>query len=92
MEEEVKAARPGSLGILSTLSGWSDEENSAARNFILSSVIWLALVVSVALIVATKFVWPDFLAGVAWLSFGRLRPLHVNGALFGWLSMSSAGI
>lgn len=70
----------------------SDAENSAAGSFILSSVVWLALVVTVALVLALKFVWPDFLSGVAWLSFGRLRPLHVNGALFGWLSMSSIGI
>lgn len=74
--------------------GWflSDEEHSAATNFILSSVVWLALIISVALVLAVKFVWPDFLGNVAWLSFGRLRPLHVNGALFGWLSMSSLGI
>ncbi|MFQ5862609.1 MAG: cbb3-type cytochrome c oxidase subunit I [Candidatus Brocadiales bacterium] len=77
------------------LSVWwflNDEEDSAARNFILSSVVWLGLVVSVAMVLALKFVWPDFLSGVAWLSFGRLRPFHVNGALFGWLSMASIGI
>jgi cbb3-type cytochrome c oxidase subunit I len=84
--EEVRPERPGSLGLLSC------KENSTAINFILSSVIWLALVVSLASLLATKFVWPDFLADIAWLSFGRLRPLHVNGALFGWLSMSSVGI
>ena len=77
------------------LSFWwflDKSENSTARNFIFSSVVWLGLVVSVALVLALKFVWPDFLGGVAWLSFGRLRPFHVNGALFGWLSMSSLGI
>lgn len=101
----MEAKRPGrwqgrsrqNMGLLSLLGGlcrWNnnDEENSAARSFILSSVLWLAFVVSLALILATKFVWPDFLGGTAWLSFGRLRPLHVNGALFGWLSMSSTGI
>ncbi|MHC4197483.1 MAG: cbb3-type cytochrome c oxidase subunit I [Planctomycetota bacterium] len=70
----------------------NDAEDSAAGNFILWSVLWLALVVTVALVLALKFVWPDFLSGVSWLSFGRLRPLHVNGALFGWLSMSSLGL
>ncbi len=70
----------------------NDAEDSAAGNFILWSVMWLALVVTVALVLALKFVWPDFLSGVSWLSFGRLRPLHVNGALFGWLSMSSLGL
>jgi len=34
-----------------------------------------------------KFVYPDFLSGYAWLQFGRLRPVHVTLAAFGWLSM-----
>lgn len=79
----------GGLGLRGFLS---DAENSAARSFMLSSVVWLGVVVSVALVLALKFVWPDFLSGVSWLSFGRLRPFHVNGALFGWLSMSNIGL
>ncbi len=89
---EVKADKTHSSSLLLTLIRWKDEEDSAARYFIFSSVIWLVLVVSVALILVTKLVWPDFLGNTPWLSFGRLRPVHVNVALFGWLSMSSSGI
>ncbi|PIR21389.1 MAG: hypothetical protein COV45_01185 [Deltaproteobacteria bacterium CG11_big_fil_rev_8_21_14_0_20_47_16] len=41
-----------------------------------------------ALILAAKFVWPDFLGTVAWLQFGRLRVFHTNGVIFGWLGVS----
>ncbi len=90
--DETRTAEEKAAGGLGLWWFLSDAENSAARNFILSSVVWLGIVVSVALVLALKFVWPDFLGGVAWLSFGRLRPFHVNGALFGWLSMSNLGI
>ena len=29
--------------------------------------------------ISTKFNYPEFLGDTAWLTFGRLHPLHVNG-------------
>ena len=37
------------------------------------------------IIVATKFVLPDFLGGEAWATWGRLRYNHTQGILFGFL-------
>src|ERR1700733_8078040 len=37
------------------------------------------------IIVATKFVLPDFLGGEAWATWGRLRYDHTQGILFGFL-------
>ena len=34
---------------------------------------------------------PDFLAGIPWLEFGRVRQMHTNGVLFLWLSMAQIG-
>jgi cbb3-type cytochrome c oxidase subunit I len=48
----------------------------------------LAMVVYSALLglaVGLKFHWPDFLGSQAWLTWGRLRPGHTQGILFGWL-------
>ena len=48
----------------------------------------LAMVVVSALfgiLVATKFVLPDFLGGAAWATWGRLRYNHTQGILFGFL-------
>ena len=48
----------------------------------------LAMVVVSALfgvLVAAKFVLPDFLGGAAWATWGRLRYNHTQGILFGFL-------
>jgi cytochrome c oxidase cbb3-type subunit I/II len=48
----------------------------------------LAMVVISALfgiLVATKFVLPDFLGGASWTTWGRLRYNHTQGILFGFL-------
>ena len=48
----------------------------------------LAMVVVSALfgiVVAAKFVLPDFLGGAAWATWGRLRYNHTQGILFGFL-------
>src|ERR1700756_5630507 len=37
------------------------------------------------ILVATKFTFPEFLGGHAWLTWGRLRYNHTQGILFGWL-------
>jgi len=43
-------------------------------------------------VLATKFTDPDFLGGVPWLSFGRLRPVHVNGVIWGAFSTLFIGL
>lgn len=43
-------------------------------------------------IVSTKFSSPDFLGSVPWLSFGRLRPIHVNGVIWGAFSTLFIGL
>lgn len=56
-----------------------------ARWFLLSSVGYFFIVGIIALLIAAKFVWPQLFGTVPPLAYGRLRPLHVNGMLFGWL-------
>ncbi|NOZ58376.1 MAG: cytochrome-c oxidase, partial [Euryarchaeota archaeon] len=64
--------------------GYSD---ASARWLFISAAAWLGAAVTLALLLAVKFVYPDFLSGHAWLQFGRLRPVHITLAAFGWLSM-----
>lgn len=52
------------------------------------SLIWLTVFPLVGLLVSIKFHSPDFLGGISWLTFGRLRPVHVNGVIFGAFSTS----
>jgi cytochrome c oxidase cbb3-type subunit 1 len=58
---------------------------SASRRFFLSSAIWLAIGVLVALIAALELIAPDLLPADPRLTFGRLRPTHINLVIFGFL-------
>lgn len=66
--------------------------DTTAKWFLLSAVLYFFIVGIVALMIAAKFVWPEMLGTIASLSYGRLRPLHVNGMLFGWLLAADMGL
>lgn len=48
------------------------------------SVLWAVVAMSVGVFVAAEFLWPTLDFGQFWLSFGRMRPLHTNGVIFGF--------
>lgn len=55
------------------------------------SVLWFAFFTTFGLILAVKFFVPTFLSDADWLTFGRIRPAHVNGVLFGFISSGLLG-
>lgn len=59
--------------------------------FLGSATIWLIFGTLVGQYLGLKFVWPD-LDHQAWLSFGRLRPVHTNAVFWGWASMAMLGL
>ncbi len=63
----------------------------ATKVFMLSAIGWLLFGVTLGLTQALQFIAPDFLAGISWLVFPRLRQAHVNSVAFGWLSMAMVG-
>ncbi len=63
------------------------EEGSTARRMTVSALAWMAIGISLGFIQATEFIAPDFAHGIPWLVFSRIRQAHVNGLLFGWISM-----
>ena len=67
-------------------------EEPTAALFLISSVVFFAITTLVGLLVATKFVLPEFMGNIPQLTIGRLRPLHVNGVLFGWLLAADMGL
>jgi len=56
------------------------------------SLIWLTFFPIVGVVVSIKFHNPGFLDGISWLTFGRLRPIHVNGVIFGSFSTVFLGL
>lgn len=55
--------------------------------FIACATFWLVLGTLVGEYLGIKFVLPD-IDHVAWLSFGRLRPVHTNTVFWGWASLA----
>ena len=53
-----------------------------------SAVFWLLVGSAFALIASFKMHIPDWLGGSEWLTFGRVRPAHLNAVAFGWGSMA----
>ena len=67
------------------------EGDRAAKAWFLAALLWFPAFTTIGFILAIKFFRPDFLSADSWLTFGRLRPAHVNGLLFGFLSSSLLG-
>ncbi|TMQ15367.1 MAG: cytochrome oxidase [Candidatus Rokuibacteriota bacterium] len=53
---------------------------------------WLLIFPTVGALVSLKFTDPAFLGDTAWLTFGRLRPVHVNGVIWGAFSTLFIGL
>jgi cytochrome c oxidase cbb3-type subunit 1 len=68
----------------------ADNQNSApvaynykvVQQFTVMTVVWGIVGMFVGVLIAAQLVWPDLNFGQAWLSFGRLRPLHTNAVIF----------
>jgi cbb3-type cytochrome c oxidase subunit I len=74
----------------------SDKPGSASLRFFYASLFWLIVPGLMGLFLATFLYTPAFydhlpLTIKPFLSFGRLRPAHVNLMIFGWLSQAYAG-
>jgi cytochrome c oxidase cbb3-type subunit I/II len=66
--------------------------DSVTKIWFYFSMLWFPIFATFGLIMAIKFFVPTFLADSAWLTFGRIRPAHVNGLLFGFLSSGLIGV
>jgi cytochrome c oxidase cbb3-type subunit I/II len=66
--------------------------NVVTKTWFIFSFLWFPVFTTFGLIMAIKFFVPTFLVDASWLTFGRIRPAHVNGLLFGFLSSGLIGI
>ena len=56
--------------------------DKVVARFAVMTVVWGIVGMLVGVIIAAELVWPDLLAGIPFLSYGRLRPLHTNAVIF----------
>ncbi|MCU0614621.1 MAG: cbb3-type cytochrome c oxidase subunit I [Desulfobacterales bacterium] len=57
-----------------------------AAIFCLTSIFWMMIATFMGLLGATLLIAPDLTEGIGWLTFGRIRPAHVNLVLFGFVT------
>ena len=79
----------GSSRDRATTVGEAQQEYSdqATKTWLYSAVFWLTVVDLFGFILAMELISPNLFGGIPALLFSRVRPLHVNGVIFAWLSM-----
>ena len=60
--------------------------NPTAKAFTLTSALWFAAATSFGMIGAGYLIAPDFMANIEYIHFGRVRPMHINAVLFGFVT------
>ena len=60
-------------------------DNKIVKNFLYATMLWGIVGMSVGLLLAFMFMFPNLTDGISWLSFGRLRPLHTNAVIFAFV-------
>ncbi|MFC1858695.1 cbb3-type cytochrome c oxidase subunit I [Thermodesulfobacteriota bacterium] len=64
---------------------------STAKGFCITSGLWMTVATFMGLLGATELIAPDLMGNVGWLVFGRVRPIHVNLVLFGFVTPGLLG-
>jgi len=60
-------------------------DNKLAKYFANATIFWAVVAFLVGLIAALELVFPSLNMGLQYISFGRLRPLHTNAAIFAFV-------
>jgi cytochrome c oxidase cbb3-type subunit I/II len=84
----ISEPEPGSQPVLPSESAGGGQmetfsyDDDIVRKFATATIFWGLIATVVGLVVAILLVIPTLFGGAPWLSFGRLRPLHTNAAIF----------
>ena len=77
-----QVADPAAVAVESARVETFHYDNAIVRQFVVATAIWGAVAFVLGIVVALKLVFPDFLGFIPQLSYGRIRPLHTNAAIF----------
>ena len=66
------------------------ERHDTARGFCITAAFWMMVATSMGLLGATELIAPDLVRS-GYLLFGRVRPIHVNLVLFGFVTPGLLG-
>jgi cbb3-type cytochrome c oxidase subunit I len=78
--------------IFSKIVNNSRREYTAAKLWMVSGAFWLVIGTLAGLVLAVHLVSPDFFANISWLEYGRVRSVHPDTVLFGFVVMTLIGV
>ncbi len=55
------------------------------RKFALATILWGVVGMSVGWLIAFQLIFPSWNLEIPWMTFGRIRPLHTNAAIFAFV-------
>ncbi|MCC6354960.1 MAG: cytochrome-c oxidase, cbb3-type subunit I [Verrucomicrobiae bacterium] len=68
-------------------------DDAITRMFLIAGILWGAVGMAAGVFVASQLAFWQMNLDLSWLTFGRLRPLHTNAAIFAFVgNMMFAGI
>ncbi len=56
--------------------------DDVVRKFIIAAMFWAIVAFTLGCYLAAELAWPVFNLDLAWINFGRLRPVHTSAAIF----------
>jgi cytochrome c oxidase cbb3-type subunit 1 len=68
-----------------------ERPNSAALAFMIGGAFWFMVGTTYGLFSAIHFVAPEFFSNIPALVFGRVRPIHINTVLYGFVTTMLIG-
>jgi len=92
---EDPAAGQASRGSATELARRAEADASSAPLvffFLCCAFAWLLVASAAGLTASIKLHQPDWLTDQAWLTFGRIRTIHLNAVAYGWAPMAGLGI
>lgn len=63
-------------------------DNKLTKMFMFATVLWAVVAMLVGLTAAFELIFPSLNGGLPWITFGRLRPVHTNAAIFAFIGNS----
>ena len=76
----------GDQGLINAQSHIERQTYSTAKGFGVTAAFWMVVATFAGLLGATELIAPDLVGNIGWLVFGRVRPIHINLVLFGFVT------
>ncbi len=70
---------------------FASKPQSAALAFLVAGSAWFLIGTLYGLVAALHLMAPELYNNISWLNFGRMRPIHVNTVLFGFVATTLVG-